>query len=73
MIMESVFVIVSAFSSSFIAAGNVKALGVMLPSLKEQLDTDTWIVGSSISIVLLAGCLLGKRSFMHSVSESVSQ
>ena len=54
-------------------AGNTKALGVLLQSLKEQLDTDTWIVGSSISILLIAGCLLGKRSCMHSVSQSFAR
>ena len=57
--LKSALVFLSALSSMFIIGGNTKSFGVLLQSLKEQLDTDTWIIGSSISILQVAGCILG--------------
>ncbi|XP_072036207.1 monocarboxylate transporter 13-like [Amphiura filiformis] len=48
--------------SVFLEIGTVKGFSVLLPDLKEQLDTQTWIVGSSIAIITAFGYLLGLSS-----------
>ncbi|XP_038073186.1 monocarboxylate transporter 12-like isoform X2 [Patiria miniata] len=40
-------------------AGLIKGLGVMLPTLKEQFATDTWLIGWMIAIISGTGNLLG--------------
>ena len=57
---RSFLVLVSAFSVTFLSTGGMKSLGVMLPSFKEQLEAETWIMGSLISIIYIAGCMVGK-------------
>ena len=57
---QSFLVVVAAFSVTFMVSGGRKSLGVMLPSLKEQLQAETWIIGSSISIIYISGCMSGK-------------
>ncbi|XP_072017003.1 monocarboxylate transporter 11-like [Amphiura filiformis] len=46
----------------FIQQGLVKSLGVLLPDIKEQFSTYTWVVGWSISYVSGWGCVLGLAS-----------
>ena len=40
--------------------GTIKGLSVLLPELRDQLSSQTWIIGSSISIVYGWGYVLGK-------------
>ncbi|XP_072019838.1 monocarboxylate transporter 12-like [Amphiura filiformis] len=40
-----------AFTALLLETGTVKALGVLLPDLREQFTTHTWIVGLMISLV----------------------
>ena len=42
------------------AVGILKGFSVLIPDIKEQLDTSTWIVGSAIAAITLWGYLLGK-------------
>ena len=44
----------------FLEVGTVKSFSVLLPELKEQFDTYTWIVGSSIAIMTGFGTCIGK-------------
>ena len=46
--------------SMLLDLGTIKALSVLLPSMKEQFHTQTWIVGSSISIIQGFGCTFGE-------------
>ena len=39
------------FVALFLETGMVKALGVLLPILREQFTAQTWIIGSIISLV----------------------
>ena len=57
---RSFLVLVSAFSVTFMSTGGMKSLGVMLPSFMEQLQAEAWIMGSLISIIYIAGCMVGK-------------
>ncbi|XP_072051463.1 monocarboxylate transporter 7-like [Amphiura filiformis] len=43
----------------FLENGTMKAFSVLLPDLQEQLSSQTWIIGSCISIMTGWGCLLG--------------
>ena len=40
----------AAFIAMFLETGTVKALGVMLPTLRQQFSTLTWVIGLSISL-----------------------
>ena len=40
-----------SFVALFLETGMVKALGVLLPALREQFATKTWIIGLIISVV----------------------
>ena len=44
-------VCLGCFVATFLETGMVKALGVLLPALREQFVTQTWIIGLIISIV----------------------
>ena len=44
----------------FLEIGMTKCLSVLLPDLREQLSSRTWIIGSSISIVYGWGYALGE-------------
>ena len=44
-------VCLGSFVALFLETGMVKALGVLLPTLREQFATQTWIIGLIISIV----------------------
>ena len=57
---RSWLVLAIATFSMLLEMGTIKAFSVLLPSLKEQLDTQAWIVGSSISITQGFGCAFGK-------------
>ena len=46
--------------SLFLEVGLVKSFSVLLPDITEQLSTSTWVVGSSISIILGWGSFVGK-------------
>ena len=44
-------VCLGSFFAMFLETGIVKALGVLLPCLREQFSTHTWIIGMVIFIV----------------------
>ena len=44
----------------FLEIGTIKSFSVLLPELKEQFDTHTWIVGSSIAVMTSFGFSIGK-------------
>ena len=44
----------------FLEVGTIKGLSVLLPDMKEQLSSSTWIVGSCISIIIGSGYFVGK-------------
>ena len=44
----------------FLEVGIFKSFSVLLPELKEQFDTYTWIVGSGIAIMTGFGTCIGK-------------
>ena len=46
--------------SIFLDVGIIKGFSVLLPELKEQLVSQTWIIGSSIGILTGFGFALGK-------------
>ena len=46
--------------SIFLDVGITKGFSVLLPELKEQLVSQTWIIGSSIGILTGFGFVLGK-------------
>ena len=46
--------------SMLLELGTIKALSVLLPSVKEQLKTEAWIVGSSIAVIQGFGYTFGK-------------
>ena len=39
-----------AFVAMMLETGMVKCLGVLLPDLREQFSTDTWVIGLAISL-----------------------
>ncbi|XP_072042921.1 monocarboxylate transporter 6-like [Amphiura filiformis] len=43
----------------FFTFGCIKSFGVLLPELEEQLSTDTWIVGSCVSLMVAWGFTVG--------------
>ena len=44
-------VAVATFLLMFIETGVVKSLGVLLPDIREQFATKTWVIGFAISLV----------------------
>ena len=40
--------------------GIIKSFSVLLPNIKEQLGTQTWIIGSAIGMITGSGYLMGK-------------
>ncbi len=46
--------------SLFLEVGLIKSLSVLLPDIKEQFATYTWVIGSSISIILAWGSIIGE-------------
>ena len=53
-------VMLGAFISTFLETGIVKALGVLLPVLRDQFATDTWVIGLSIALIPGFGALICK-------------
>ena len=47
-------------STVFLETGTIKGLSVLLPDMKEELSSETWIVGSCIAIITGVGYSLGK-------------
>ncbi|XP_072023377.1 monocarboxylate transporter 11-like [Amphiura filiformis] len=45
----------ASFISMALTTGTVKSLGVMLPTLREQFSTQTWVIGLSISLTTAFG------------------
>ncbi|XP_072024524.1 monocarboxylate transporter 2-like [Amphiura filiformis] len=45
--------------SVFLEVGLVKSFSVLLPDIKEQFETLTWVVGSSVSIMIGWGSVIG--------------
>ena len=48
-----------AFTVLFVF-GEIKSFGVLLPELTEQLGTDTWVIGSFISLMTAWGYTVGE-------------
>ncbi|XP_072021815.1 monocarboxylate transporter 6-like [Amphiura filiformis] len=48
---RSWFVLAVVTFSMFLEIGTIKGFSILLPDLKQQLDTHTWIIGSSIAIM----------------------
>ncbi|XP_038071562.1 monocarboxylate transporter 2-like [Patiria miniata] len=46
-------ILLAAYGYFFVFAGIGKSLGVLLPTLTEQFDTQTWLLGAIISIIML--------------------
>ena len=44
-------VTVGAFVAMMLETGIVKCLGVLLPEIRDQFSTDTWVIGLAISLV----------------------
>ncbi len=55
-------VCVGSVIAMFLETGTVKALGVLLPVLREQFDTKTWIIGLVISLMPGFGAVTCKFS-----------
>ena len=53
-------VCLGSFVATFLETGVVKALGVLLPVLREQFASPTWIIGLIISIVPGIGAITCK-------------
>ncbi|XP_072035482.1 LOW QUALITY PROTEIN: monocarboxylate transporter 6-like [Amphiura filiformis] len=45
--------------SLFLEVGVIKSFSVLLPAIKEQFETYTWVVGSAVSIILGWGSVIG--------------
>ncbi len=56
-------VCVGSVTAMFLETGTVKALGVLLPVLREQFTTKTWIIGLVISLVPGFGAVSCKYCF----------
>ena len=56
------FVVLSACLVEFVNIGSLKALGVLITAMKQDLETDLWIVGSINSLHLGVINILSKRS-----------
>ncbi|XP_072017430.1 monocarboxylate transporter 11-like [Amphiura filiformis] len=55
-------VVASVTLAHFIEQGLIKSLSVLLPDIREQFTTYTWVIGWSISFVSGWGCVLGLAS-----------
>ena len=62
---DGCFLVLLAFTSNFLWGGVFKILGLMLPTLRDQLDTEIWILGTMVSISVAAIEITGMciRSF----------
>ena len=54
------FILLGAHLAFFLWEGLCKGLGVMIPTLTEQFDTETWKVGLSVGLMLAARGLSGR-------------
>ena len=54
------FVVLSAFLAEFVNIGSLKALGVLITAVKEDFETDLWIIGSINSLHLAVTSILSK-------------
>ena len=57
---KSWVVLLAVTFMTFFVMGSIKSFGVLIPTMKEQLNTDTWIVGSCVAIILTWGYIIGK-------------
>ncbi len=53
-------VCLAAFTIMLLETGMVKALGVLLPVLRQQFGTKTWVIGLIISLVPGIGVVICK-------------
>ena len=53
-------IVLASFMTELIYFGNLKALGVLITSMAEDLDTELWVVGSIASLHYAVRSLLGK-------------
>ena len=52
--------VLTLWSNNFIWVGIIKGLGIMLPTLQQQLTTQTWIIGWITAMVVATGGFVGK-------------
>ena len=58
------------FASStlmFIETGVVKSFGVLLPDIREQFSTKTWVIGFVISLTPGIGSIVCKLNFFYNI------
>ena len=53
--------------NDFFTFGSIKVFGVLLPDLKEQLTSHTWIIGSCISLMVAWGYTLGELKQYYTI------
>ena len=58
---------VGAFLTTLLEIGMVKALGVLLPILRDQYASQTWIIGLTISLVPGFGAISCKHIILQVV------
>ena len=57
--------VLTLWTSNAIWVGITKGLGIMLPTLRHQLDTQTWIIGWITSMVVVMTGVMGKYFTQH--------
>ena len=53
------FVVLACFMAEFVVYGTLKALGVLITAMKEDLNTDLWIIGSITAVHIGVHYILG--------------
>ena len=52
-----------AFIALLLETGMVKSLGVLLPAMRDEFSTDTWVIGSVISLMPGYGIVTCKSNY----------
>ena len=60
------FVVLACFMAEFVVYGTLKAFGVLITAMKEDLNTDLWIIGSITSLHIGVHFTLGMLN-VHTV------
>ena len=58
-------VCMGSFFTTLLEIGMVKALGVLLPSLQDHFDSQTWLIGLIISLVPGFGAITCKLKYCY--------
>ena len=61
--------VLAMWARTFAWMGIVKGVGVMLPTLQQQFDTETWIIGWITSMLFTVSGLIGMLVFNQSARE----